>query len=100
VVPSFVLPDQMLGISKDFDATKFPINGLRHPAEANTCGWYIWSGNELSQAEDFFVPVHASHLEDYCAEATEFLALPPGWRFLFAPDHRDVWFDPKLLDLS
>ena len=25
------------------------------------------------------------------------LALPPGWRFLLAPDYEDVWYDPSLL---
>jgi hypothetical protein len=28
-----------------------------------------------------------------------FLGLPPGYRFLLAGDHVDVWYDEKLLDL-
>jgi hypothetical protein len=34
-----------LGISKDFFSGKVPLNGLRHPAEEDTCGWYLcWRG--------------------------------------------------------
>jgi hypothetical protein len=25
-----------------------PLNGLRHPAEGDTCGWYIWGGADFS----------------------------------------------------
>jgi hypothetical protein len=28
-----------------------------------------------------------------------YLALPPGWRFLIAPDYEDVWFDESLLHI-
>ena len=28
-----------IGISKDFDPTKYPLNGLRHPPEGDTTGW-------------------------------------------------------------
>ena len=38
-----------------------PVNGLRHPAEKDTNGWFIWCGTELSQAADFFSPLHTSH---------------------------------------
>ncbi|WP_434048948.1 MULTISPECIES: immunity protein Imm33 domain-containing protein [Sorangium] len=27
-----------------------------------------------------------------------FLGLPPGWRFLIADEHEDVWKDPSLLN--
>ncbi|GAC1662096.1 MAG: hypothetical protein NVS9B7_30090 [Flavisolibacter sp.] len=33
-----------------------PINGLRHPVEGNTSGWYIWAGEEFS--EDAHVSGH------------------------------------------
>jgi hypothetical protein len=29
----------------------------------------------------------------------KYLALPPGWRFLIATNHEDVWFDAALLDV-
>jgi len=88
-----------LGISKSFDATQNPINGLRHPPQGNTCGWYIWSGRELSQADDFFVPLHVHHLPEVCEAVLKFIGLPPGWRFLLAPGKEDVWFDLALLDV-
>ena len=78
----------------------FPINGLRHPPEGDTTGWYIWAGEELSEDPDFFVPLHFEHLAEWCPGVTKFLALPPGWRFLTAPDHEDVWFDVSLLKLD
>ena len=89
----------MLGISKTFDATSYPINGLRHPPQHNTCGWYLWSGGEPSQAADFFVSMHVSHLGSVCEPALKFLGLPPGWRFLIAPGVEDVWFDPAILEV-
>jgi hypothetical protein len=45
-----------IGISRDFDRGHFPINGLRHPPESNTTGWYIWSGETFSDASDFLRP--------------------------------------------
>jgi hypothetical protein len=80
--------------------SQLPLNGLRHPAEAGTCGWYIWGGEVLREDADFFQPIHVVHLRDHCPEALPFLALPAGWRFLVAPGHVDVWKDETLLDLG
>ena len=91
--------DLKVGISKKFNAHQFPINGLRHPPKGDATGWYIWSGEEYSTNADFFVPLHAMHLNDSCQEIVKFLGLAPGWRFLFAPGQEDVWFDAKLLNL-
>lgn len=74
-----------------------PLNGLRHPQEGDTSGWYLWAGTDLSDEPDFFVPLHVEHLEEWCPEAIPFLALPPGWRFLVAPGIEDVWEDLSLL---
>ena len=79
---------------------RVPINGLRHPPEGDTSGWYIWCGEDLSKAPDFFSPLHARHLLDRCPEAVRFLGLPPGARFLVAGDYVDVWFDESLLEVS
>jgi hypothetical protein len=86
-----------VGISRNFNANQFPINGLRHPPEADTTGWYIWSGQNYSTDINFFVPLHAVHLNESCPEIVKFLGLAPGWRFLFAPGQEDVWFDASLL---
>jgi hypothetical protein len=54
-----------IGVSRDFDAQRFPLNGLRHPPEGETTGWYIWSGEDFSETPDFFVPWPATHLHDH-----------------------------------
>lgn len=63
----------------------------------DTTGWYIWAGGEMSEDPNFFVPLHVSHLQEWCPSAVRYLDLPPGWRFQIAPGHEDVWFDPELL---
>ena len=78
---------------------RVPINGLRHPPQGDTNGWYIWCGEELSEAANFFSPLHTIHILEKCPEALQFLGLPPGWRFLIAEDHIDVWYDSSLLDV-
>ena len=75
-----------------------PVNGLRHPPKGDTNGWYIWCGEELSRAADFFSPMHTAHVKEKCPEALQFLGLPPGYRFLVAGEYVDVWYDPTLVD--
>jgi hypothetical protein len=77
-----------------------PVNGLRHPSEGDTNGWYLWCGPELSSAPDFFSPLHTRHLIERCPEAMKYLGLPPGYRFLIAGNHVDVWYDESLLNVS
>jgi hypothetical protein len=97
----FDAPDSLkLGISENTRSGIVPINGLRHPPEGDTTGWYIWAGTEFSSDPDFFKPLHVAHLEIWCPNAVRFLGLPPGWRFLIAGDYEDVWFDPDLLVLK
>lgn len=97
VAPFPAADDHKVGISQTVREGKLPINGMRIPPTADTTGWYIWAGEELSQDPDFFVPLHVAHLEDWCMDALPFLLLPPGWRFLVAGNHVDVWFDERLL---
>lgn len=91
--------DLMLGVSDNFFSGVLPLNGLRHPQEHGTCGWYLWAGEELSEADDFFQPVHIYHLVERCPSVMKYLALPAGWRFLIAGEYEDVWFDAKLLEV-
>lgn len=77
-----------------------PLNGLRHPPEGDTTGWYIWAGGELGSADDFFDPVHVAHLVEVLPQLIPYLGLPAGWRFQISPGHEDVWFDPSLLDVT
>ena len=77
-----------------------PINGLRHPPAADTTGWFIWGGEQLSEEPDFFQPLHVGHLLELLPGVSRYLGLAPGWRFLLADDREDLWFDPALLDIS
>lgn len=85
-----------VGIARNVRTDLQPLNALRHPPEGDTSGWYIWAG-ELSYDPDFFVPLHISHLAEWCPQILPFLSLPPGWRVLVAPGYEDVWFDEALL---
>lgn len=97
----FLPPDEQstLGISPNVQTGIEPVNGLRHPPVGTTSGWYIWAGEVLEERDDFFVPLHLGHVENWRPGILKFLALPPGWRFLFASDYEDIWFDPALLEV-
>lgn len=96
VVPMASPPDMKVGLARSVRNGDLPINGLRHPPEADTSGWFIWAGEELSDDPDFFEPTHVGHLAELRPEVVPYLALPPGWRFLITPGHEDVWEDPSL----
>lgn len=86
-----------VGIAPNVKEGIYPINGMRHIPEGDTTGWYIWAGEEFSEDADFFVPLHAEHLEEWCPDIIKYLGLAPGWRFLVAPDYEDVWQDSTLI---
>jgi hypothetical protein len=50
-----------LRIARNARSTMIPINGLRHPPTSGVTGWYIWAGENLLEAADFFVRL-ASHI--------------------------------------
>lgn len=93
------VPQLKVGISLNIKDLIYPINGLRHPPEGDTTGWYIWGGEEFSDDPDFFVPMHVEHLKEFCPDVIKYLGLAPGWRFLIAPEHEDVWEDKSLLEV-
>lgn len=90
------VPDTTAGIALN-TLNDVPLNALRHPAEAGTCGWYIWGGEVLPEDPEFFQPLHVLHLPEYCPQLVPYLALAPGWRVLLAGGHEDVWYDSTLL---
>ncbi len=94
----FVPPnaDSKVGIALS-TLSKLPLNALRHPPQGSTCGWFIYGGEVLSQDPDFFQPIHAHHLTEYCPSILPYLGLAPGWRVLLAPGQIEVWHDPELL---
>lgn len=85
------------GVSAGVGGSQVPLNGLRHPVAGDSNGWYLWTGETLSDSDDFFQPLHLAHLRDHAPEVLPYLGLPPGWRFLIAPGYEDVWFDENLL---
>ena len=91
-------PDSKLGFALATKG-KLPINGLRHPVSDDTNGWYIWCGEDFSDDAALFAPFHASHFYEQYPEIARVLGLPPGYRFLFAPNYLDVWFDESLLNV-
>jgi hypothetical protein len=86
-----------VGVARNVRDGLVPLNGLRHPPEGDTCGWYLWAGEEFSEDADFFVPLHVEHLAEWCPQVIPYLGLPPGWRILIAPGYEDVWSDKSLL---
>lgn len=87
---------EIVGMALNVKSGVMPLNGLRHPPVAGASGWYIWAG-EYNAADDFFKPLHVSHIGSWAPAIEPYLALAPGWRFLIADDYQDVWFDKNLL---
>lgn len=84
-------PAQKVGVAANVrHRAVWPINGMRHQPGRDTCGWYIWADEELSQDPDSFSPLHAAHLSEWCPAVLPYMGLAPGWRFLIAPGHVDV----------
>ena len=93
--------DLKVGIARNVGTGLLPINGLRHPPQGGTTGWYLWAGEELSADPAFFEPLHLKHLEQRCPQIIRYLGLPPGWRFLVGANaYEDVWEDRTLLSVS
>ena len=66
-------PLEKVGVALNVQDALWPVNGLRHSPAGNTCGWYIWAGEELPAADDdFFRPVHVEHLNEWCPAAVPF----------------------------
>ena len=94
----FPTPDDLkVGIALNVRDGIQPLNGLRCHPEGDTSGWYLWAGEEWSNDPNFFAPLHIHHLPLWAPAVIPYLLLPPGWRFLIAPEHEDVWFDEQLL---
>jgi hypothetical protein len=97
VQPQPPLPGSKVGLAMN-SLQRQPIHGMRIAPTETTSGWFIWCG-ELSDADDFFSPLHLEHLGDYLPAAAEYLDLPPGYRFLIdGENYEDVWFDASLLE--
>jgi hypothetical protein len=87
------------GVAGNVCQGMLPINGLRHPPEGETSGWFIWAGESICEEDGWFKPVHVEHLVEWCPQVIKYLGLSPGWRFLIADGYEDVWFDSALLNI-
>jgi len=94
-----VSPNSFIAFNESLFTSIQPINGLRHPTQGTTDGWYIWSGGEIPQGDhDFFDPIHVGHLIEKKPIILQYLAMPPGWRFqIDETGYEDIWFDESLL---
>ncbi|TWG18929.1 hypothetical protein FHU34_114303 [Micromonospora taraxaci] len=100
VEPSPPTQQTMIGIALSRPRELEPLNALRHPISGNSNGWFVWRGPGIPQDDDeFFAPIHIEHLDEYAPELEPYLALPPGWGVVLAPDYEDVWYDETLLDV-
>ncbi|MFZ4877209.1 immunity protein Imm33 domain-containing protein [Janthinobacterium sp. Mn2066] len=89
-------PEQKVGIALA-TLDKLPLYATRIPPENGTCGWYIYGG-DYSADSDFYQSLHTAHLQEVCPSILPYLALPPGWCVILAPDYEDVWFDEQFLN--
>lgn len=99
---SFVAADPHLKVGIALHTlSEQPLNGLRHPVERETTGWYLWGGQGIPQDDPaFFVPLHVIHLIERCPLSLRFLGLPPGYRFLTDGPYVDIWYDANLLNIE
>lgn len=52
-----------VGVTENVKQTSlYPTNGLRHQSKDDTSGWCIWVSENLSNDENFFLPLYTSHL--------------------------------------
>jgi hypothetical protein len=62
------MPDEKFGIALATLDGYQPPNGLRHPPERGTCGWYVWAGEAFPTEDDAFAPLHVAHLTEHYPE--------------------------------
>jgi len=93
-------PMDKIGIAENVRSGLMPINGLRHPPDSGTTGWFIWSGRTLEDRSDFFLPLHVAHIDEWSKLIRPYLGLAPGWRFLLSSNYADAWFDASLLQTA
>ncbi|WP_321880292.1 immunity protein Imm33 domain-containing protein [Paraburkholderia bannensis] len=86
-------PEQMVALAIG-SLGRMPVYGTRVPLpEGGNIGWFIHCG-EYSDAPDFYQPLHVEHLAARLPRVLDYLALPPGVRFIIDDEgYEDVWLD-------
>lgn len=71
---------------------QLPINGLRYPLlDDNNIGWFVYCGEYLAD-DNFFEPIHISHLDNLLPEVLPYLALEDHFAFVIdGVDYEDVY---------
>uniref|UniRef100_UPI00406D35E3 immunity protein Imm33 domain-containing protein n=1 Tax=Acinetobacter sp. D009 TaxID=3138069 RepID=UPI00406D35E3 len=97
----FVQPskNEMVAVALD-SLGKIPNTGIRNVLEeGENISWFFYCG-EFSEDDDFFKPIHISHLENYLPEVIPYLALEEGFRFVIDKQgYEDVWKEEYRLNL-
>lgn len=93
---NYVEFNEVLNIGVNIESlTKKPIYGVRINPTSDTAGWYVWGG-DYSEDDNFFQPIHGSHLLEALPWLSNYLALAPGYKFIVDDEgYEDVWFDPS-----
>ncbi len=61
------------------------------PEQDENITWFIHCG-EYSDADDFYQPMHASHLDQLLPQVLPYLALDYGFNFIIDDDgYEDIW---------
>ncbi|MEB4675230.1 hypothetical protein MXL54_10660 [Enterobacteriaceae bacterium G50] len=92
--PCFYCSDvELVGVAID-SLKNQPIYGVRVARDGDSCGWYLWGG-EYSASDDFFQPVHFSHLYEIIPKyIMKYLALAPGFKFIADDNgYEDIWYE-------
>ena len=84
-------PNEMVAIALQTLGQQ-PIYAMRIVPEQNeNITWFIHCG-EYSEADDFYQPMHASHLDQLLPQVLPYLALDHGFNFIIDDDgYEDIW---------
>jgi hypothetical protein len=78
-VKPFPTDNLKLEIARNVREGLYPLKGLHYLPVGDTTGWYIYAGEEFSEALDYFVPLHIEQLPSWCPHLMPYMLLPSGW---------------------
>ncbi len=78
-------PGLTVGIAFNVREGLLPVNGLRLMPEGTATGWFIWAGEVASDEDDFYKPLHASHIDEWSPLISKYLGLAQVGDFLLPP---------------
>ncbi|WP_241011464.1 hypothetical protein [Burkholderia sp. Ac-20392] len=89
-----VEPEDMVAVAMS-TLGNAPVYGTRITlSEGQNVSWFFHCG-EYSDADDFYQPLHATHLSAFLPLVLPYLMLPAGARFIIDDTgYEDIWMDP------